>query len=217
MTPRSSDRVSGVPESRCGTATGRVVATATQQGGTGDTERIMVDPVTRGETIYDTPGAAGVTLDLDLERPTELEFIGEGPLEFEESMARAMKRMLVVPGEDILGDGIVLDLHGFIVEWVEPATLAAGVDASVVARVRMLCGCPHTPGGLWDADRIDVTARVYDGGRLVRSASLRYAGEPNLFSGTVSLSEGPAGAELVILVTDADRANFGMSRPRPIR
>ena len=75
----------------------------------------------------------------------------------------------------------------------------------------MLCGCPHTPGGLWDADRIRVAARIYDGDGMIQEAALRYAGEPNLFTGSLSLEGVGEGAHLVVLAHDADRANFGMS------
>ncbi len=89
-----------------------------------------------------------------------------------------------------------------------------GGTAAVTARVRMLCGCPHTPGGLWDAERIRVVARLYDGARVVRESRLRYTGEPNLFGGTMSLAGVGRGGRLVAVALDPDRANFGISRAR---
>ena len=56
----------------------------------------------------------------------------------------------------------------------------------VAALVRMLCGCPHTPGGgLWDAGRISVKARLYEGAWVIREAILESAGEPNRFTGAI--------------------------------
>ncbi len=196
--------------------TGEILAEGIQRGGTGNTATIVVEPHGRGETVYASEGAAVFTARLELQVPTVLEFIGEGPLGYQHAMQRTMKRMLVVPGEDILGDGVLLELHGFIVELLEPESAGTSGSTPVTARVRMLCGCPHTPGGLWDADRIRVTARIYDGDRMIREATLRYAGEPNLFSGSISLDGVREDAHLVVLAHDADRANFGMSEKRRV-
>ncbi len=192
-------------------STGRVLAEGIQRGGTGDTESIVREPHARGQAVYEAPGAAVFMAEFELDAPTVLEFIGEGPLGYEHAMQRAVKRMLVVPGEDILGDGVLLELHGFIVELIEPQTPAAGETVTVTARVRLLCGCPHTPGGLWDAERISVKARLYEGTRVIREAILEYAGEPNMFTGAISLQDAGPDARLVVLANDADRANFGMS------
>ncbi len=193
-------------------STGRVLAEGIQEGGTGDTQSIVREPHARGQAVYEAPGAAVFTAEFELDAPKVLEFIGEGPLGYEHAMQRAVKRMLVVPGEDILGDGVLLELHGFIVELIEPKTPAAGGTVTVTARVRMLCGCPHTPGGLWDAARISVRARLYEGARVIREAILEYAGEPNMFTGAISLQDAGPNARLVVLANDPDRANFGMSR-----
>jgi hypothetical protein len=200
-------------------ATGRILAEELQEGGTGDTQAIVVTPVTRGKSIYATPGAAAVTVALDLDRPKVLEFIGEGPLGYGHAVQRAVKRMLILPGEDILGDGVVLELHGFIVELLEPAAppAAGSGPVEVLARVRMMCGCPHTPGGLWDADRVQVMARLYREGEVLLSRRLRYAGEPNLFRGSISLAGVPGGSRLVVVASDPDRVNFGMSTSHPIQ
>ncbi len=199
-------------------ASGKVLAEGIQEGGTGSTQAIVVDPVARGAPIYDTPEAAVFTAEVALESPTVLEFIAEGPLGYDQAIQRATKTMLVLPGEDILGDGIVLELHGFIVELIEPSgDIATSAELSVTAQVRMMCGCPLEPGGLWNADRVRVTARVYHDGQLERQASLTYAGRPNMFSGTLSLVDVPSGSQLVVLASDSSRANFGSSAPRTIK
>jgi hypothetical protein len=193
-------------------ATGQILAEGVQEGGTGSTSAIVVEPVRRGASIYDTDGAAVFVTEVSLARPTVLEFVGEGPLGFAHAAQRASKTMLVLPGEHILGDGIILDLHGFVVELQEPTgSVAPGGVVPVSVRVRMMCGCPLEPKGLWDADRIQVRAIVYHEGRLLRSSPLHYAGTPNMFGGTISLDDVPAGAELVVVASDPSRANFGIS------
>lgn len=193
--------------------TGEVLSEGTQKGSSGDTDLIMREPRERGASVYDTPETAGYRATLKLERPTEVKIEAEGPLDIPHAMQRASTTTLLVPGQDVLGDGIVLTLHGFIVEVLQPESGAAaeGAKIPVQARVRMMCGCPITPGGLWDADEIAVTARLVRDGEVIAEEPLRYAGESSLFEGTLAKSgEGPF--ELQVLATDAERANFGMDR-----
>ncbi len=50
----------------------------------------------------------------------------------------------------------------------------------------------------------------------MREAPLHYAGEPNIFGGTISLADLPNGARLVELAWNAERVNFGRSQARPL-
>src|SRR4030043_1677975 len=59
---------------------GEILAQGKQEGGTGDTERIMVRPRRRGEVVYGTPGTAFFQAELPLERPTQLELYPGAPL-----------------------------------------------------------------------------------------------------------------------------------------
>ncbi len=121
-------------------ATGRVLAEGVQQGGSGDTKRIMVEPHRRGAALYDTPDAAGFLATVTLDRPTVVEISAEGPLGHPQAMQRTSKTMLLVPGEDILGDGVVLEIHGFILQFLEPgegARVKAGDAIPVRASMTM--------------------------------------------------------------------------------
>ncbi len=42
----------------------------------------------------------------------------------------------------------------------------------------------------------------------MREAILEYSGEPNMFTGAISLQDASPNARLVVLANDADRANF---------
>jgi len=103
-------------------ATGKVLAEGVQKGESGDTNRIMVEPHRRGATLYDTPDAAGFLATVTLQRPTVVEVSAEGPVGHPQAVQRASKTLLLVPGEDVLGDGVVLEIHGFILEFLEPAS-----------------------------------------------------------------------------------------------
>lgn len=191
-------------------ATGEVLARGIQRGGTGDTERIMRDPVERGEPVYDTDGAAGYTATLMLRRPTRVEVTAEGPLAAPPaSRELTSKTLWMLPGRHLEGQGLVLELHGFFVEILAPETagVAAG-EVQVRARVRMMCGCPTRPGGLWDADRYEMVARLLRGGRTVAEVPLGFTGETSVYEAALPVEE-PGSYRLEVLVADADRANLG--------
>lgn len=206
--------------------TGRVLAQGVQTGSTGDTRAIVVDPVERGATVYDTPEAARFDATLSLNRPTHVLIEAEGPLGTPHALQRATLTTLLFPGVDVLGEGVVLELHGFTVEIFEvegakagdpgrgtasTGTANGGLDPTgfrVRARVTMLCGCPIEPGGLWDADRVRVVAQLVDHGRVVAEAALAYAGTTSTFEGFLPADHEGAD-ELRVLAADAERANFG--------
>ena len=48
-----------------------------------------------------------------------------------------------------------------------------------------MCGCPIKPGGLWDADELEVTALVKRNGEKLPPIDLAFAGETSQFAGTV--------------------------------
>jgi hypothetical protein len=135
-----SDGVGGARITIREAATGKVLAQGIQHGGSGDTRLIMRGPRARGATVYATPGAAQFLATLSLERPTEVEISAEGPLNPPHATQRASKTLLLVPGQDVLGEGILLEIHGFIVELLAPAEdapLRVGQPLELQARVRM--------------------------------------------------------------------------------
>lgn len=133
-------KVGGVRVTIRDAASGKVLAQGMAQGKTGDTKLIMVEPHAHGAPLYDTPGAAGYLATLMLSEPTVVEVIAEGPLGYPQSTQRASKTLLLLPGRDVLGDGVVLEIHGFTVEILEPAAagrLRRGEELTVRARVTM--------------------------------------------------------------------------------
>src|SRR5579863_2302454 len=138
-------------------ATGEILAQGIQQGGTGDTDLIMKKPRTRGMSVFSAGDTSGYLAVLHLDKPTVVEVSAEGPLGNAQATQRSSKTLLLVPGEDVLGEGILLEIHGFIVTAVAPlpdAKVKAGSPFEVRATVTMACGCPTEPGGLWDASKI---------------------------------------------------------------
>lgn len=193
-------------------ASDEILAEGEQLGGTGDTGRIVGTPRERGATVYDTEGTAAFRATLDLAAPTKVEIAAEAPLDYPHAMQRAAKTLTLVPGEHVEGEGVILELNGFIVEILEPGGDAvAGEPIEMLARVQMLCGCPTEPGGLWDSDRYTIVARLVDPeGETLAETPLAHAGETSTYAGSLPAAAGAA--ELVVTAADPERANFGVAR-----
>jgi len=195
-------------------ASGEILAQGVQQGGTGDTNTIMKTPRTRGMAVYSTGDASGFLAVLHLEKPTVVEISAEGPLGNAQATQRSSKTLLLVPGEDVLGEGILLEIHGFIITplaQLADAKVKVGSPFEVRATVTMACGCPTEPDGLWDANKIRVVARLLRDGKVESEIPMTYAGVQNTFHTDVPVSA--AGSmELQVLAMDPASANFGMTR-----
>ena len=192
--------------------TGQILASGVQSGGTGDTGAIMGERA-RGAHVFDTDGAGAFEATLDLTAPTQVVIEAEGPLGAEHALQRASTTLLLVPGHDIVGNGVVLTLHGFTVEVVDaPASGRPGEPMDLVARVTMLCGCPTEPGGMWDADRYDLEVALVQGERVVATAPLTWSGERSVYDGSIVVPDGTRAGDyaLRIVAVDAERANAGM-------
>jgi hypothetical protein len=121
--------------------TGEILAQGKQEGGTGDTERIMVRPRRRGEIIYGTSGAAFFKADIPLDRPTQVEIYTEAPLAHPHAIQKGLKTLTLIPGKHIVGEGVVIELDGLIVNILSPSTkevLKEGEELTIKAEVRML-------------------------------------------------------------------------------
>jgi len=191
---------------------GAVLAEGVQQGSTGNTTAIMKKPWERGATIFDSEGAASFLATLKLAKPTWVEVSAEGPLDTPQAMQRGSKTFLMVPGVDIVGEGLLIELNGLRVEVESPAAHAelAGRRIPVRARVTMLCGCPTEPDGLWNSDHKTITARLVRDGEVVAEGALRFAGKTSQYETTLTAPD--AGTyELQVIAVDPTRANNGMA------
>ena len=121
--------------------TGEILAQGKQEGGTGDTERIMVRPRRRGEMIYGTSGAASFQTEIPLDRPTQVEIYTEAPLAYPHSIQKGLKTVTLIPGKHLLGEGVIIELDGLIVNILSPSpkeVLRKGEEVMIRAEVRML-------------------------------------------------------------------------------
>ncbi len=195
--------------------TGERLAGGLTRGGTGDTERIMHRDRGRRARLAG-PSAAKFETTLELEEPRLIEAEAYGPLAQPQAAHRASSTQWVVPGRGLsAGDGWVLELPGFVVDVLAPAahtTLKPGTRrVRFRANIAMMCGCPVTPGGIWDADQYEVKAVVRKDGGAVQRVDLDYAGSPSRFAGTVNIP-GPGTYNAYVFAYDPQNGNTGVDR-----
>ncbi len=121
--------------------TGEILAQGKQEGGTGDTDRIMVQPRRRGEPLYGTPDAASYQAEILLDKPTQVEVIAEAPLAYPHAMQKGSKTLTLIPGKHLLGEGVIIELNGLIVTILNPSpkeNVKPGKEVVVRVEVRML-------------------------------------------------------------------------------
>jgi hypothetical protein len=121
--------------------TGEVLSEGNQLGGTGDTDRIMIQPRRRGEVLYEGSDAAFFQAKIPLEKPTQVEIYTEAPLNYPHAIQKGSKTVTLIPGKHILGDGVIIELNGLIVNTIEPSPkdgLKRGEEIVVRVEVKML-------------------------------------------------------------------------------
>ncbi len=193
-------------------ASGEILARGVHDGGTGDTDLIM-GPRERNADVFTTPGAAVYTAALPLEEPRRVRIEASGPLDYPAARTTASTTLLLSPGRNLDGDGVVLELWGYIVEILEaPETVASGEEFGIRARVRMLCSCPTEPGGLWEAG--DVTAHLWDPeGNVVAETPLDFTGETNEYAGRLAAPQ-PGAYDIEVTAISPETGNAGRARGR---
>ncbi len=193
--------------------TGEILAQGVTEGSTGDTGKIMKEPYGR-HGVLSSDGSAAFTAELDLEAPRRIEVSATGPLAQRQAANTVTATQWVIPGKPLTGgDGFLLELPGFVVDVLGPASHSmlgsAPREVTLEANVTMMCGCPVTPGGLWDADAFEVTAILFKDGVQVGELPLGYAGTASRFSGVWKVGE-PGTYEAMVYAYDPADGNTGL-------
>ena len=170
--------------------TGEVLAQGVTEGGTGDTDLIMGERPHGASLIEGDP--AGFATTLDLAAPRRVVVTAYGPLDYPQSANTVSATQWLLPGKSAGEQGWILELPGLIVNVHDtPALLTLDNDEARVpvrATVRMMCGCPLTPDGLWDSNEFEFHARVMQNGHEIASTPLTYAGQASEFQGELRLA-----------------------------
>lgn len=195
--------------------TGEILSQGKTEGGTGDTNRIIKQAHTRGVPLS-TESAAKFSATIDLDEPRQIEVTAYGPLAQRQGANRVSAVQWVVPGKHLTGgDGWLLEMPGFIVDILSPATHLKlnGVSKAIELKtnVTMMCGCPIEPGGLWDANRYEVVALIKKNGEPAVKIALTYAGTTSQFAGTLQVEE-PGTYEATVYAYDPANGNTGLDK-----
>lgn len=191
---------------------GSVLAEGLTEGSTGNTQKIMEQPHVRYQELSDEETAA-FTATIDIDKPTLLTIEGYGPWQQPQARIQVQSQLWLIPGKDIDGDGLVLEFPGFVVNVLSPQThesISAGTGIAVTANVVLMCGCPITAGGMWDANQYEVEALVEKDGKSMPAVPLSISDKANTFTGTLNARE--AGLyQLTVYAYDPLTGNTGVS------
>ncbi|MCB0372059.1 MAG: hypothetical protein KDD31_03500 [Muricauda sp.] len=195
---------------------GQILAEGTTQGSTGNTDVIMKNPKERYTQLSDDK-TAGFLAILDIDEATFVRIEMISPINKRNAQVHASTELWVIPGKDILGDGIVLEIPGFVIDILNPNThqyipIASLKDTGldIKANIVMMCGCPIEKDGLWDSNLMEVKAIFKKDCKTIEELVLTNPSR-NLFEGNLKVEE--AGAyELTIYAYNATTGNTGVER-----
>src|SRR5436853_288694 len=57
-------------------------------------------------------------------------------------------------------------------------------NVTISANVMMMCGCPISPGGVWNSEHFEIAAQIRKEGKIIDTVKLVYAGSPSQFTGS---------------------------------
>lgn len=192
--------------------TGELLASGMTTGSTGDTELIMQQSHSRNQRLSDEE-TAGFNAKLDLEDPVFVTIEAYAPYTKKQARVMSSTQLWLLPGKHITGDGVVLEVPGFVVDILSPQTherINEENRITMEANVVMMCGCPITPGGIWDADQYEVTAVLSREGKEVGDIEMEAGEKPSTFSAETTLQ--PGYYELLIYAYDPISGNTGLDR-----
>ncbi|QCK13511.1 hypothetical protein [Mangrovivirga cuniculi] len=163
-------------------STGEVMASGKIDGATGNTSKIIADSIGRYQQKA-TPESADFTTQLTLTHPQKITVSVNGPLSLDpDDRISATEEYWIIPGQDLSEEGLILEIDGFAITAKEPEK---NDDGSYTLKMHsvMLCGCPITPGGFWNANKMRAKALIYLEGKLLKKVDLKPGKEKNSFTG----------------------------------
>lgn len=192
--------------------TGKVLSKGLTSGATGTTQKIMVDPQVRGVRITDSSTAKFET-SININEPMLITIDVEAPMNKKPDTIKNSTQIWLIPGKDIIGDGLVIEIPGFSVNAISPEKIKMSGGRAVIpiqARIVMQCGCSLTPGGLWNSTKYDIEAIVKHNGKITDKTKLNFAG-PSTFKGEIKVSQ-PGDYEIIVYVYDPLTGNTGVDK-----
>lgn len=192
--------------------TGEILATGMTSGSTGNTDLIMKQSHNRNQQLSDEE-TAGFLAKLDLDEPVFVTVEAHAPYNKKQARVVSSTQLWLLPGKNITGDGLVLEVPGFVIDILSPQTherINQNNSVQIKANVVMMCGCPITPGGIWDANQYEVSAILSRDGTKVKELELKAGEKPSTFAAETTLV--PGNYELLLYAYDPVTGNTGVDR-----
>ncbi|MDH5357030.1 MAG: hypothetical protein OEY48_01005 [Gammaproteobacteria bacterium] len=188
--------------------TGEVLDQGWINGDTGSTTTLIKEPVSRGQQLTDDK-TAGFVAKVDISSPRLLRFKLIGPYGYRQALQEASVTSWVIPGKDMLGDGIIINMPGFIVDaWTR---VLEGGQVDIYTKATMLCGCPIYPDGPWDPSNYEATAILMQNEKKVGDVKLAFTGPVGMFSASTTIKK-PGHYKAIVYLYDKKTGNVGVDR-----
>lgn len=194
------------------TETGALMVKGLTEGSTGNTKKTVISPQKRYEEL-NTKGSAKFVSHLNIDEPIYATISATSTYRDTKEVT-VSTQMWIIPGKDITGDGILLEMPGFVVDVTNTAVREQEGSQRTVAfktKVVMMCGCPTEPGGLWDSSKFEMTALIKKDGETVQQVPLTFSGKTNFYDGNFTISS-PGTYKIVAIVFDPRTENSGVAK-----
>ena len=154
---------------------------------------------------------------LDIDEPVYVNIEVLAPANNKQAQAKVSTSLWLIPGKHLLGDGVILEVPGFIIDVLKPRThqyisLKSVKDTpfEIAANTVMMCGCTISDGGIWDAQKMEVKALVKKNEASYTEVTMKPA-DTNLFKGSFTITE-PGRYEILVYAYDAQTGNTGVDK-----
>lgn len=192
--------------------TGEILAEGVTQGTTGNTNKLVGEPHQR-YSLLSTEDAAKFEANLELTEPIFAEISATAPVAQNQSQIKSTTQLWLIPGKDITGDGIILEIPGFAIDILQPQAheVNESKTISITANAVMMCGCPTSPNGLWNSDEMEFTAIIHRGETEVARKEMTFTGKTSTFETSFAPSEGGA-YQITVYGYDPRTGNTGVDK-----
>ncbi len=167
--------------------TGEVLTSGYTEGGSGNTKLLMETSHKRGDRLTDEK-TARFEASLDIKEPVLVDIIVKAPAHLKNAAISGSIQAWLIPGKDIDGEGLIIELPGFIIDVLNPGLhqilpFQEGKPTEVNLKISltMLCGCTISKGGTWNADQIEVVGILQKDGKAIEEKRLTLSKQDNIF------------------------------------
>lgn len=199
------------------TINGEILAQGLTTGASGNTTLLLETPLRRYQRLTDDK-TARFEASIDIKDPLFVEVQVTAPVSRKNAAVRGSVQCWLIPGKDINGDGLIIELPGFVLDIIKPTTFQQVKQTDLVkntlefkASLTMLCGCTITKGGTWDADSIEVAAYIKKEGVLVKNVPLQITDQSNIFAGSFTAEE-KGNYQITVYAYDPRTGNTGVDK-----